>query len=187
MSTSTNGQALSSIAFDDTIPKRGPELFIKRLAAGEVKHYTAWGTRIRGIWIHWNGSTGKSEPHYEENCKACSLGMSKRWKGFLHCYCTEDKAEQFLEFTPGSAEALLAQLADPSDLRGAIFKARRTQARNGRLQISMLAPIQDPRFLPKEKDPRRSILKLWGVPDSLLPPLAEGDGQAVLEGESDPE
>jgi hypothetical protein len=154
-------------AFDDRIPKRGPDLFIKRMTGGEAKTFTIWGTRIRGMWVHWNPASGKSEPHFEGDCPACKLGHAKRWKGFLHCYCTEDRQECFLELTPTSADAVMAQMADPSALRGSVVRVSRSAAGNGRLKVQMLTPVGDHIQLPREKDPRRSILKLWGVAEEV--------------------
>lgn len=152
-----------TIAFDDNIPRRGPEIFIKRLKGGEAKTFVLYGTKIRGIWVHWNGGTGKSEPHYEENCSACSKQIGKRWKGFLHAFCVEEKQQVFLELTPSGAAALLHQLADPETIRGNLVRVKRSPAQNGRLQIVALERVKQHDNLPPEKDPRRSILKLWGV------------------------
>lgn len=169
-------------AFDDRIPKRGPDLFIKRMAAGEAKTFTIWGTRIRGMWVHWNPGTSKSEPHFDDQCAACKLGHAKRWKGFLHSYCSEDRQECFLEVTPTSADAIMAQIDDPSLLRGCVIRVVRSAAGNGRLKVQMLTPVGDSIRLPKEKDPRRSILKLWGIADDVA------DGWlGVEEGENAPE
>lgn len=156
-----------SVAFDDKIPTKGPTLFIKRMQGAEKRTFTVWGSRVRGIWVHWNSATNGSEPHYEENCSACSKAIPKRWKGFLHAYCQEDRQEVFLELTPTGASALMSQLDDPSNLRGSLIRVSRSVAKNGRLTIQYTGSIPDKNALPKEKDPRRSILKLWGVADAV--------------------
>lgn len=160
-----------SIAFDDNIPRRGPAIWIKRMKAGEKKQFTFWGTKIRGMWVHYNSATNKSEPHYEEGCTCETRPIPKRWKGFLHGYCHEDKQEVFLELTPTAAQSLLEQLAEPDKLRGLYCHVRRTSAANGRLQVQVLGYVNDQVVLPKEKDPRRSICQLWGVSEALLQQL----------------
>jgi len=156
----------NGIAFDDDIPNVGPEIFILRLKGERKLTMTIWGTTIRGIWIHWTGS--RSAPHFrnEEECPWCEKRMQKRWKGFLHCYCSEMRQEVFLELTPASARSLRDQLAHVANLRGSVIQVKRTTADNGRLYISTLTPRGVPEALPPEKDPRPSILRLWGVDDA---------------------
>lgn len=171
----------TGIAFDDEIPKEGPEIFILRLKGGRVYTFSVWGRMIRGIWVHWRGDV--SEPHYNDatECPGCIKLRPKRWKGYLHCYCYEMRQEVFLELTPSSAGSLKQQLSERAEMRGARIQVKRTGADNGRLYISVLTPMNPAEPLPAEKDPRPSILKLWGI--------SEDDAQAWLNdgGDREPE
>jgi hypothetical protein len=153
----------AGVAFDDDIPTVGPEIFILRMKGQRSLNFTIWAARPRGIWVHWAGKG--SEPHFrdEEQCPGCAKRQEKRWKGFLHCYCAEMRQEVFLELTPASARSLADQLAGQTSMRGGRIQVKRTSSDNGRLYISTLTPIGDLNLLPKEKDPRPSILRLWGV------------------------
>lgn len=173
----------SGIAFDDEIPRDGPELFVLRMKGNLVYHFIIWGCKIRGIWYHWR--LNHSEPHFQddENCPGCKARQPKKWKGFVHCYCVELKQEVFLELTPASSASLVAQFAPGASLRGCRIQVKRTGANNGRLYTSVLTPITETSSLPAEKDPRPSILKLWGLdPDDIQrwlgPPDVENTGKA---------
>jgi hypothetical protein len=151
------------VDFDDNIPKVGPELFILRMKADRRLTFQLWGTRIRGIWTHWSGP--KSIPHFRDEsiCPGCLQGKPTRWKGYLHCYCVEMRQEVFLELTPASARSLRDQIHDPANMRGGVIQVKRGTGDNGRLYISILSHVPNVEALPKEKDPRPSILKLWGI------------------------
>lgn len=164
------------VAFDDEIPTVGPEIFILRMKGQRTLTFSVWATKVKGIWVHWLGS--HSAPHFrnEQECPGCLKRAQKRWKGFLHCYCYEMRQEVFLELTPASARSLADQLCHNATMRGARIQVKRTTADNGRLFISVLAPMPDGSPLPAEKDPRRSILRLWGI--------SEQDADAWLSSEA---
>lgn len=153
----------AGVAFDDEIPNNGPEVWILRVKGSKSLTFTIWGNKLRGIWIHWAGDG--SIPHFrdEENCPGCLKNQERRWKGFLHCYCSEMRQEVFLELTKNSARSLRDQLGHRASMRGAVIQVKRTTSDNGRLYISCLTPMSDTSNLPPEKDPRPSILALWGV------------------------
>lgn len=164
-----NGHASKKVAFDDDIPARGPELFIKRLKAGEHMMYCVLGTKVRGIWVHWNPRGDKSEPHYDHDCQGCKEQMAKRWKGYLHCFDEVAGQEVFLELTPTSAATLMDAILSPDHLRGTLISVKRGQKANSRLNVSVSVQRRDTNVIMAEKDPRKSILKLWGA----LTPQAE--------------
>lgn len=159
-----NGKHTNQVAFDDAIPARGPELFIKRMKGGESRLYVIVGTTIRGIWIHWNQKTNASEPHMQHDCPGCKHNMAKRWKGFIHCYDESSHQEVFLELTPTSAAALQSAVLSAELMRGTVVTVTRGAKANSRLSIHVQAYRRDPKILLPEKDPRPSILKLWGMP-----------------------
>jgi len=151
-------------AFDDHIPKPGPEIFIKRLKGKEAITCTVLGQKIVGVWCHWNPKGNCSEPHYKDpaQCPGCVARRNKRWKGYLHCFCHEMGQDVFLEFTPHSAGSLSRQLPCNGSFRGNRFRIERSKGENGRLMVAILTAVQTPDSLPKEKNPQASILKLWG-------------------------
>jgi len=151
-----------TVAFDDEIPDDGPELFMLRIKGQQKFTMNVFGSKIRGIFYHWNGRG--SEPHFEPStqCPGCKAAQNKKWKGYLHVYCVEMRQEVFLELTQAAAKSLKHQLGNIADMRGSIFQIKRTTSDNGRLFISILAPHSQPHLLPPEKDPRTSLLALYG-------------------------
>ncbi len=153
----------AEVAFDDVIPKPGPEIYIKRLKGKEELTCIILAERVKGVWYHWVG--GRSVPHMrnEKDCRGCSLSKGKKWKGYLHCYAVQMKQEIFLELTPTAAASLCQQLAKPHGFRGLTIRAVRTKGDNGRLLIFAQGMQQDGARLPPEKNPMPSILKLWEI------------------------
>jgi hypothetical protein len=151
-----------SVAFTDDIPDDGPELFMLRLKGNQKFTMNTLGRKIRGIEYHWSG--GHSEPHFNPSsqCPGCKTAQNKKWKGYLHVYCVEMRQEVFLELTVASAKSLRHQLGSLPHMRGAIFQVKRTGSDQGRVYISILAPHTHPEVLPPEKDPRPSLLALYG-------------------------
>lgn len=164
-----------SVAFTDEIPDDGPELFMLRLKGNQKFTMNALGSKIRGIEYHWIG--GHSEPHFNpsKDCPGCKQAQNKKWKGYLHTYCVEMRQEVFLELTAASAKSLKHQLGQCPTMRGAIFQIKRTGSDQGRVYISILAPHTQPHLLPAEKDPRPSLLALYGYsPEEIAAMLDPG-------------
>ena len=172
MNPRLNGVHKRQVAFDDSIPMPGPDIFIKRLEADELLTCCILGDEIKGIWVHWAGK--KSAPHYEPaaECPGCIAQQAKRWKGFLHVGDSHASKELFLELTPTSARALIEAVGGSENLRATRVNVKRTKGKNGRINITVLGPAKDHDNLPPARDPRNSILKLWGVspedPDGWL-------------------
>lgn len=169
----------NGIAFDDDIPSDGPELYMLRMKGNKCLTFTIYGTKVRGCWYHWHKD--HSEPHFQddEQCPGCKARQAKKWKGFLHVYCSESRQEVFLEVTRACAASLMQQLGGASSIRGAVVQIKRTGADNGRLYVTVLTPVKTPEILPAEKDPRPSILKLWGLDqadiEKWLNPITDPD------------
>lgn len=163
MNPKLNGQRQNKIAFDDEIPNEGPELYMLRLKGAKCITFTVWGERVRGCYYHW--LKDHSEPHYTdaENCPGCKARCETKWKGYLHGYASELRQEVFLELTRSAAKSLMTQLDNAASIRGAVIQVKRTVSDNGRLYITILNPCKQPELLPPEKDPRPSLLKLWGL------------------------
>lgn len=182
-----NGKAhkANGIAFDDHIPEDGPELFMLRMKGNKCLTFTIWGTKVRGCWYHWHKD--HSEPHFQddEKCPGCIARQGKKWKGYLHCYCSEMRQEVFLELTRACAKSLMDQLGGAPSIRGAVIQVKRTASDNGRLFVSIMKPCSNPELLPPEKDPRKSILRLWGLDEEeierWLNPLTDPDGRGEFQ------
>ncbi len=170
------------VDFDDEPPMPGPECFILRLKANQLYTFLIFGQKIKGVWYHWNN--GRSEPHFrnEAACPGCLARRKKAWKGFLHCFVQELKQDVFLELTNGAAMALKHQMANPNEMRGHRINVKRGNGNNAKLTIQLLQQHPDPGCLPPEKDPLKSVMKLWGVdltdlrkwmPEEKLPPVDE--------------
>lgn len=174
-------KAAPRVGFDNRIPKSGPEIFILRLKANSNHTMTVLGDEIVGIWVHWTGK--KSEPHYEpsEECRACLQKRPKRWKGFLHCFDHVLGQEVFLELTPASASNLAKQLPKTGALRANRFSIRRGAGDSARMQIQLLTVAQQPEALPPQRDPRPSILKLWGIDDTEKEGWLPGEGEIASD------
>lgn len=180
MQPSLNGQRhMSEIHFDNNPPAPGPALFIKRLKGGEDIVVCVLANEIKGIWAHWSGK--KSEPHFFDSahCPGCQAQRPKRWKGYLHVYDYAGNKELILEVTPASAVQINRLCACSSKLRGERIRLQRSKGDNGRLTVSVLAVEPKIDALPKEKDPRPSILKLWGI--------SQEDPEGWMDGSSDQE
>jgi len=171
-----------TIAFDDEIPRAGPELYVKRLKAGEALQVILIGTKIRGLWVHWNSSNNISEPHFNLDCPGCEHKMPKRWKGFIHCFDRNNGSPLFFELTPRSAGQLERECSGLGGYRGKVVTFTRGAKANSRVGVAVQAFNVDPKTLPIEQDARRSIMKLWGIGDAeIAAALDLGDEDTDLE------
>jgi hypothetical protein len=106
--------------------------------------------------------------------------MPKRWKGFLHCWDDASHQEIFLELTPTSASAVMTAILGDNLLRGTVMTVSRGPKANSRLNVHVQVYRRDEKALPREKDPRLSILKLWGCDADGMEQLKEGpDGELI--------
>ena len=144
-------------------PKPGPAIFVKRLKGEEAVTVVILGDQVFGIWSHWQGK--KSEPHFRDadTCPGCVARRPKRWKGYVHVYDYSANKEIFLELTPHSAHQLHFALGRQSELRGERIRVARSKGDNGRLTVAVLTAEKKTEALPRAKDPRPTILKLWGI------------------------
>lgn len=155
-------------SFNDQTPKGGIEVYVYRMPAAETKTFTAWGDQIKGFDVHWLGD--RTAMHFDpaEECEHCLKNLPKKWKGYLHVYCSELHQEVFLEFTARSAESFKMQVSNPEHLRGCVFQLKRGKTKNARMDVRILTPVAVDVVLPSGKDPRRHILKLYGYSDRQI-------------------
>lgn len=171
---STNGHAKAGIAFTDELPEDGPELYILRMKGNKCLTFTSYARKFRAVWYHW--MNGHSVPHLSDDkkCPGCRAMQPKKYKAFLHCYCSEMRQEVFLELTPGAVKALAALLVQRADWRGAVFQLKRIGSDNGKLVPLVMASAPNADQLPPEKSPEDSLLKLWGLTQEQIDEWMDG-------------
>jgi hypothetical protein len=149
----------------DAIPPAGPEIWIYRLKAGEKATLIVYGSKVWGVWTHWNGKS--SEPCFTPHdlCTGHKRELPAKWKGYLHGFLYEKQQEVFMEFTPTAAKVLKGEVDLGLPLRGSRITMQRTSAQNGRLKVSALAPAPDILKITPEKEPWETLCKLWGISD----------------------
>lgn len=158
---------MADLCRDDNAPEPGPRVPIIRVAAKETLHCTILSYHIQGYWTHWTGD--RSQPHWleEGQCPGCRAGSPKRWKGYVFCQIHERKTTGFVELTPGAAVTLGEQLETPSLMRGTMVMLSRSQKRNGRLNVTVLATRAPLDKLAPAIDVEPTLRALWGIPPLL--------------------
>ena len=159
---------------DDSPPRPGPEMEIKRLRANQSLSVTLLSA-LWGVWTHWNGRC--SEPCYKDHkkCAGHRKGYPRRWKGYIHAIDHASREEIFVELTPLACQCLLRQLGSATRLRGQVVRIKRLGGDRARLEVFVMPPHPEHLQLPKEKDPYPILAKLWGI----------ADGEALFGGSDD--
>jgi hypothetical protein len=141
----------------------GPELFVRRLKAGESILVVVLSDKCEGFNSHWTGlySTLCTEPTTE--CLGHQRGDPLRWRAYLHVVNLHDQKEIFLELTKGAWEQICAQIACDQSWRGLRFNLKRLAGDAARLKVEMLAPwaSYSKSELPPAKDPEQSLVNLY--------------------------
>jgi len=155
-------------SFNDNVPKGGIDIYVFRMPADRALSFTAWGDEIKGMNVHWLGD--RTAMHFDpaEECEHCLTNKPKKWKGYLHVYCSELHQEVFLEFTQRTAESFKMQVANCNHIRGCVFQLKRGKSKNARMDVRILAPVAVTEVLPAGKDPRPFVLKLYGYSDRQI-------------------
>lgn len=149
-------------------PEPGPELFVRRLKAGEASVFILLSDSLWGVWTHWDPTLRRTSPHLKDKkaCPGCQRKLSKRWKGYL-CVINENKhAREFLELTPVVARGLLDQAGDGIPLRGLRYRIERGKGDKARCKVTPQAPyscFKESPPLPPAMDPKQTLIDLWGL------------------------
>jgi hypothetical protein len=150
---------------------RGPDLFVRRLKAGESMCFAILSDKFWGLRVHWDSRGRRTQPHHrnKEVCPGCKLNWPSKWKGYLHVLVGAN--EEIWEFTPAMHDAILRAVGDGIPLRGHRFQASRGKGDKARVAFTLQAhwdAIGRGRVLPSEKDPKTSLIELWGLGDVRL-------------------
>jgi len=159
-------------------PRAGPDIWVRRLAAGESAAFAICSPAIWQFWVHWAGN--HSEPCFKDHkkCPGHRKGLPRRWKGYLYIVNHTARRCEFLEITPAGSEQLISLCGDKHSFRGKRFTATRGKGDKARVAYGVLPEWQQftSSKLPQDKDPVKTLMKLWGFED-----IGDGpaDGPAV--------
>jgi hypothetical protein len=157
---------------ESSIPfSRGPDLYVRRLKAGEKMTFVILSDAFWGLRVHWDSRGRRTQPHYRNkgSCPGCKLGWPQKWKGYLHVL--NGAGEEILEVTPVMHDAILDQIGPGVSLRGHRFLGSRGQGDKARVTFTAQAHwslLKASRELPEAKDPKPILLELWGLGDVRL-------------------
>ena len=147
--------------------KTGPEIWVRRLVAGEEIDIAICSPAPWPIWTHWCGN--HSEPCYtpHEQCPGHRRGYPRRWKGYLAIVNHTARRLEFLEITAKAADSLKELAGEGNSLRGLRVKARRGKGDKARLAFSSLPEWSQytQAKLPADVDPEKTLVRLWGMDD----------------------
>lgn len=142
----------------------GPDLFVVRMKANEKREIVIYSKEFWGVEVHFGANSTRSSPHFknEDLCPGCLNKVARRWKYYLHVYDYRGKRQIFLELTPGAAKQIWNLLPEGQSFRGVRMIVERGPRANAHLKINLLTPVPDDDRLPAAKDPKPSLMKLWG-------------------------
>lgn len=139
-------------------------LWVDTVGAAQNKKYICYSNSVFGLWTHYKN--GQTSPCYS-NHEFCPNGHEEntlRWKGYLHCFSYERAEPVFLQLTSKAVWDFLQKIGAGIDLRGLVLHVQRTAKKNGRLIVSQDHHTHvNLASLPKVRDPRRSLEKLWKI------------------------
>lgn len=115
-------------------------------------------------------------------CEFCDRGLPWRWHGYLAVLLPERPRPCLLELTAQAAESVASARAQYGTLRGARIKLTRAGKRpNGRVQVALAPPPDDPDPLPPEPDVRHALCHVWNYdPASAQPAPRHPSGARQL-------
>lgn len=144
-------------------------LWVEKVKPGEKGHFLIYSPVFYGVHTHYRGE-GRGTVLCFADRSLCVGGhdeSSLRWHGFLHAFHIEGMRQVFVHFTPEGAKLLLSQLDDGTSLRGMRVQIRRSTAKKGPFYVQLLGQSEvGERKLPKHRDPRASIFKLFKITPS---------------------
>lgn len=150
-------------------PARGTDhaLTLYRVPAGTGRKGIITAADLLGCWTHWWG--GRTQPCEDEDCKACSEGMPRRWHAYLSAWTSQPSYHYLLELTRNAIDPLLLYRKDHGTLRGCYYEARRSgPAKNSRLLLTCrpadLAGLQ----LPPEPNLIHCLAVIWSLPAAAI-------------------
>ncbi len=108
-------------------PKPKARGIILRVTSAEDQQFVCLSKVPYGQQQHWWGNRSHPCKGDKGFCEGCQKGWAGRWHGYLHVETGQNGQDTWLEITARAWEMLLTQLPDGEDLRGAIFRMRKTK------------------------------------------------------------
>lgn len=148
-------------------PEPGPEFKIVQLRGNEAVDGVILSPAVWGVMTHWNtmaGPKGRSErcTKVKGHCSGCERELPSRWKGYVHYFDFEKKAEAFLEITPEAFKKLEREAPPGVTLRGLRLRAKRSSSSvHGRLNVELGLFHGKIDSLPPPRDPEPILETLW--------------------------
>lgn len=173
-----NGHSLSTC--DRPRPRKGI-LFIERLKAMESRKFLCYSPVLRGFLTHYTEACGTT-PCYKDKsmCQPKHDEETLREYFLFHAYCTKKKKQVFVYLTPGAFDQVQMQIPDGALLRGRVITVTRTDADNGRLNVTVGETyFTNGQTLPEELDAYASIHNWMKIPlpDETKHPALAGGGE----------
>jgi hypothetical protein len=133
-----------------------------RITSAEATQFICLSASFYGQWTHWaGGRTQECTKDRNRDCDGCRRGFPSKWKGYLHV-SNGSQWDGFLELTPTAAILLNEQTPTDKNLRGMVFRIRRTKGgAKGRYIVEVLERRVDETELVDAKDPYETLRFLW--------------------------
>jgi hypothetical protein len=150
-------------------PARGTNhaLTLYRVPAGAGRKGIITASDLLGCWTHWWG--GRTQPCEDEDCKACTEGMPRRWHAYISAWTAQPSYHYLLELTRNAIEPLLDYRKEHGTLRGCYYEARRSgPAKNSRLLLSCRPADLAGLKLPPEPHLIHCLAVIWSIPAEAM-------------------
>lgn len=150
---------------------RGGYIPIVQPAPGQTIRLWVVCSDFYGRWTHWTGKQTRPCSH-DDSCEYCAALLSRRWRCYLGCWCSQVKRLCIAEMTERALESVQATLFHRPDLRGwKLAMYRDPSKKNGVVTASLESrPLATPQ-LPPPFDLASCLERIWGV---SLPPISRG-------------
>lgn len=141
-------------------------IWVARIKPMTREKFTVYSPALWGVWTHWTGKL--TQPCYADH-QFCHQGHKEetlRWKAYVFGWSFERNRQEFLELTAGACDHWLSQLAPGVSLRGMTIEVYRDKRQKGPLLVQVAPHVKrDCSTLPPDRNPEKSLLRLWKVPD----------------------
>lgn len=149
----------------DRPPTGRPTMWVRRLAANESFQCTILSEAPYALMVHY--ANKRSSPHLrnKEQCPGCARKEGMRWKLYLHVLHHAKRQEEFLELPTVAGETFLTFFPKGSMIRGQRVQFNKGNGEKTRVNITLLPPLcsVDSTALPQPKDPKKTLIELWGL------------------------
>lgn len=148
-------------------PKSGPDVWVRRLKKNDHISVAVCSLAVWEFWVHWAGNRTVPCLKPTKTCPGHRQGLPLKWKGFLYVVNHNARRAEFLEITGGAAKQLEELVGENANLRGKRFTVTRGNGDAARLTFSSLPDwsVFSTATLPEDKDPAKTLCKMWGLED----------------------